>query len=61
MRRFMWRKREFLGVIGPCNSLVNVEIYCAIYLKRWQTKLRYVVELVLPEYMCQALKLLVRV
>ena len=57
MWRFMWRKREFYGVIWRCFARVKCGnimsgfgsvviaakvIYCVIYRKCWQTNLRYV-------------------
>ena len=60
MWRFVWRKEEFYGVI----SMLSVEtswvvfrsvvisakvVCCVVYRRRWRTKRRYLVELVLPE------------
>ena len=71
MRCFMWRKLGFFRVIALCFTHVKCGnimsgfwecyviagkvIYCVIWWRRWQTKRRCVVELVLPEY-CQAQK-----
>ena len=50
---------EILRVVFGSAVIARKVIYCVIYRRHRQTKLKYMVELVLPEYFVPSIKTLV--